>query len=105
MNAPELYIQSDGAGPELVLLHGWGMSSAVWDDLVPELSASYRVIRVDLPGHGHSAGVPFGDLDAVIARLRPLVSAPATWVGWSMGAARIVVSTCRNERRNGYWYC
>ncbi|HNK33080.1 MAG TPA: pimeloyl-[acyl-carrier protein] methyl ester esterase, partial [Plasticicumulans sp.] len=29
-----LYCQSWGSGPDLVLLHGWGMHGGVWDDTV-----------------------------------------------------------------------
>lgn len=41
--------------PALVLIHGLGGSVRWWDQLVPVLVGSYRVIRVDLLGHGQSA--------------------------------------------------
>lgn len=68
-----------------MLVHGWGMSSSVWNALVPELSRRYRLIRVDLPGHGRSRGLPFESTEAVVAQLGRIVSAPAHWVGWSLG--------------------
>jgi pimeloyl-ACP methyl ester carboxylesterase len=37
------------------LIHGLGGSTRWWDGVVPMLSASYRVIRIDLLGHGRSA--------------------------------------------------
>ena len=40
--------------PAVVLLHPWGMSMTVWADVAPKLAASYRVLLVDLPGHGKS---------------------------------------------------
>jgi pimeloyl-ACP methyl ester carboxylesterase/enoyl-CoA hydratase/carnithine racemase len=43
-----------GAGPAVVLLHSLGTSSALWDDILPALSARYRVIAIDARGHGHS---------------------------------------------------
>jgi pimeloyl-ACP methyl ester carboxylesterase len=46
-----------GAGPGLLLVHGWGESSgSMWpfvDDLV---AAGFRVIATDLPAHGQSSG-------------------------------------------------
>jgi pimeloyl-[acyl-carrier protein] methyl ester esterase len=54
----DLYVEIRGTGPDLVLLHGWGLNLRVWDGLTRELSRSYRVISVDLPGHGRSAWNP-----------------------------------------------
>jgi pimeloyl-ACP methyl ester carboxylesterase len=38
--------------PPLVLLHGFGDSFATWDGWVRELGGQFRIIRLDLPGHG-----------------------------------------------------
>lgn len=46
--------QSEGNGPVLLLLHGWKDSLHTFDALVPKLSDSYRVVRLDLPGFGQS---------------------------------------------------
>jgi len=54
-----LFAQVNGEGPVVVLLHGWGMNADVWEDVCAELVDSYRVIAIDLPGHGRSEG----DLD------------------------------------------
>lgn len=43
-----------GAGEALVLIHGLGASAAGWVEQIEELSASYRVIAMDLRGHGGS---------------------------------------------------
>ncbi|WP_261958435.1 alpha/beta fold hydrolase [Streptomyces nigrescens] len=52
----DLYVCQDGPrdAPALLLLHGSATSSRSWDALVPLLTTSHRVIRVDLPGHGRS---------------------------------------------------
>ena len=50
-----LHVTDDGAGPPLVLLHGFTGSSESWAPLVPALSAEHRVMTVDLPGHGQSS--------------------------------------------------
>ena len=41
--------------PVLVLIHGLAASTRWWDQLVPMLASTYRVVRVDLLGHGRSA--------------------------------------------------
>ncbi len=81
-----LSIQRDGDGPELVMLHGWGLHSAVWDDLVGRLKSSYCCVRVDLPGHGSSPfSDAFNDLGAFCDELNRWLSSPAIWLGWSLG--------------------
>lgn len=43
-----------GTGEAIILLHGYLESSEVWNSFARKLSAGFRVILVDLPGHGHS---------------------------------------------------
>jgi len=38
--------------PAIVLVHGFAASSHAWDGWVKALSADYRVVVLDLPGHG-----------------------------------------------------
>ncbi|MCC5997373.1 MAG: alpha/beta fold hydrolase [Oceanicaulis sp.] len=38
--------------PALILIHGFSHSLETWDAWAGDLSADYRVIRFDLPGHG-----------------------------------------------------
>ncbi|MDS4039798.1 MAG: pimeloyl-ACP methyl ester esterase BioH [Candidatus Competibacter sp.] len=81
-----LYTHTVGEGPDVVLVHGWGMHSGVWEDVVEALLAQHRVTVVDLPGHGYSrlpeAGHTLTDLAVAVAAVAP---AQATWVGWSLG--------------------
>jgi pimeloyl-ACP methyl ester carboxylesterase len=46
--------RSGGSGGTLVLLHGFTEMQDIWNDFASELSAKYRVITMDLPGHGKS---------------------------------------------------
>ena len=49
---------SHGAGPQtLILVHCWTCDDSTWSAQVPSLSRRYRVITLDLPGHGRS-GTP-----------------------------------------------
>jgi pimeloyl-[acyl-carrier protein] methyl ester esterase len=85
----ELYFETRGQGPDLVLLHGWGLNLRVWDGLTRELENSFRVIAVDLPGHGRSAWDPKARTPAeqawqVHATLSS-ISDRYNLLGWSLG--------------------
>lgn len=43
-----------GKGRVVVLLHGFLGSKEIWETTIGNLSKSYRVIAIDLPGHGES---------------------------------------------------
>ena len=53
----EIYVRQDGPqdAPVLLLIHGNASSARSWDELVPMLTRSHRVIRIDLLGYGRSA--------------------------------------------------
>ncbi|HZE20528.1 MAG TPA: alpha/beta fold hydrolase, partial [Desulfobaccales bacterium] len=55
------YVEIQGQGPDLVLLHGLGASSFSWRHNRAALSRHFRVITPDLPGHGRSPAPPQGD--------------------------------------------
>jgi pimeloyl-ACP methyl ester carboxylesterase len=50
----KIFYQITGKGPAIVLLHGFMESSAMWKNYVRKLSESFKVITIDLPGHGQS---------------------------------------------------
>lgn len=45
---------SAGAGPPLVLAHGWPWSSYSWHRVIPALADRFRVHWYDMPGYGRS---------------------------------------------------
>lgn len=69
--------------PPLVLLHGWGLSSAVWALLTARLAPGIDCVTPDLPGHGTAPAA--GD---TLANWADALALPdgATVVGWSLGA-------------------
>ena len=81
-----LYIEIAGQGPDVVLVHGWGMNGEVWSEIAHALSTHYRVTTVDLPGHGRSVDSPRDyQLPVLAAMLREVVPPNAALVGWSLG--------------------
>ncbi|MFG6198121.1 alpha/beta fold hydrolase [Nonomuraea sp. JJY05] len=53
----DIHVRQDGPrdAPALLLIHGSASSTRSWDALVPLLTGSHRVVRIDLLGHGRSA--------------------------------------------------
>jgi pimeloyl-ACP methyl ester carboxylesterase len=65
-------------GVPLVLVHGFGNEAHLWDDFAPKVAGHYRVIALDLRGHGDSDWDPesrydyshhVADLEAVVKEL------------------------------------
>jgi pimeloyl-ACP methyl ester carboxylesterase len=54
INDIEMYYEEYGAGKPLLLLHGFGGSGQNWYPFLDKLSEHYRLIVVDLRGHGYS---------------------------------------------------
>ena len=83
-----------GTGPRtVVILHGWGSHAARFSPLAQALvSAGWRVLAIDAPGHGHSRGrnssLPqfITALDAVVRELGPVQAL----IGHSLGALAAV---------------
>lgn len=53
-NNKTVHYTEKGSGEPLVLLHGVGMQAAAWYPQIEHFSKGYRVIAVDMPGHGSS---------------------------------------------------
>ncbi|WEM42407.1 pimeloyl-ACP methyl ester esterase BioH [Photobacterium sp. DA100] len=81
----QLHWQTEGQGSDLLLIHGWGMNGAVWQQVLPELTQHYRVHVVDLPGYGHSRHHPAVDVDEMANMLLAQAPEQAIWLGWSLG--------------------
>ena len=55
-NGVELYVDIQGDGTPVLLLHGWPDSSALWRNQIPFLTAhGFRTIAPDLRGFGRSS--------------------------------------------------
>lgn len=86
-----------GKGPKTVILvHGWTCDETTWTEQVPVLAKQYRVVTLDLPGHGKSDSPPDGKFSMdLFARAIEAVRAeaganPIVLVGHSMGTPVVV---------------
>jgi len=90
-----LHVDSHGSGAPLLFIHGWGMHSGMWGGVLAELAKQYRVMAVDLPGHGYSVGRDLSrlggdvginpDLHDLVDQLAEQFTGPLTVCGWSLG--------------------
>lgn len=85
INEQELFVQIEGNGPDLVMLHGWGMHGGIWDDVAPLLARHFRIHRIDLPGHGFSHALSLQSLENLTAEIAAHVPAHSIVCGWSLG--------------------
>lgn len=84
--------------PALVFVHGWSCDKTYWETQVDYFAQNYRVVTIDLGGHGKS-GLDrkdwniesFGrDVQAVVAKLN---LDPVILIGHSMGGSVIIEAT------------
>jgi len=88
----QIHSTSAGAGPAtIVFVHGWTCDTSSWTHQVPGFQGDYRVIALDLPGHGRSGSPADGVFSMdLFARAVEAVRAEAgadriVLVGHSMG--------------------
>lgn len=105
VNGTKIYYEVYGEGKPLVLIHGAFMTIATnWDQLIPELSKTRKVIAVELQGHGHS---PYSDRKLDLVTLASDVEAvmnhlkvdSADFAGYSMGGSVAYQLTIQSPKR------
>lgn len=89
VNNINLRYEVTGGGPAVVFLHGLGSSADDWALQVPEFAKQFRVVTLDMRGHGASkarGGYSIEQMaDDVAKLLRQLGLPPAHIIGLSMG--------------------
>jgi pimeloyl-[acyl-carrier protein] methyl ester esterase len=80
-----IYVESSGRGPDLFLIHGWGMHGGIWHGVTEVLAQHFRVHVMDLPGMGHSPPGKFDTLPRLAEQLADLLPAQSAVCGWSLG--------------------
>jgi len=91
-----LFIDVQGKGPDLVMLHGWGLHGGLFGPVIEPLAEHFRLHLVDLPGHGRSPMIEGGyTLERVAETVSDAVPDEANWLGWSLGG-RIALTAARD---------
>jgi pimeloyl-ACP methyl ester carboxylesterase len=98
----KVHYSSYGKGQKaLVLIHGWTCDETFWASNVLGLSKQYRVLTVDLPGHGQSDPAPEYSMDTFADAVSAVMTAAkvkrATLVGHSMGG-HVLLAFARRHR-------
>lgn len=99
-------IDISGAGPPLLLLHGFTGDSTSWHELAAVMSKKYRVISLDILGHGNSdkpAETASYHMTAIAADIISLLDQlnvrQARLLGYSMGGRLALYLALRSPER------
>lgn len=88
-----------GAGPPVVLVHGFALDHRMWDDITPALARDHTVITYDCRGFGESAEfdhvTAYTHADDLLALLAHLGLQRAALVGLSFGGGVVLKTALR----------
>lgn len=108
-NFPKLSYSTDSQKIPLVLIHGWGLNSAVWQPFIDSLSNDlsnnsldsffdiFKIITIDLPGFGINVDKeirPYS-LANICQHINNTIAQPAIYLGWSLGGLVATEMTLR----------
>lgn len=84
----------------LVLLHGWGVNSLIWNQILPLLESEFDIYVIDLPGYGEDIDYA-GDysLDAIANEVLSRAPEKAIWIGWSLGGTIAMAAAIAQPER------
>lgn len=93
------HIEDSKAGERTVLLlHGYLETMYIWEDLFHDLSRDFRVIRIDLPGHGLTCSAPLNSIDLMATVAKGVLDVcgvkTASVIGHSLGGF-VAIKCCQ----------
>ena len=104
------YYESSGTGPAIMLIHGNSSSGLAYQHQIESaLGEAYRIVAIDLPGHGNSD--PFAETSAytlpgyaaiVAQAATALGMQDAVFVGWSLGGHIVLEAHNQLEMARGF---
>lgn len=95
-----------GSGEDLLILHGWGCDIKLFSSIAAEMSKSFKVTLVDLPGHGLS-DIPqktmtvYDYADVVLEFMNKLNINKANIFAHSFGCRLSIILAAKNPDRIG----
>ena len=81
-----MHINKIGHGQDLVLIHGWGMHSGIWEPIIEKFSNQYTLHLVDIPGMGKSDSIDPYDLNNLAEAISQKLPSSFDILGWSLGS-------------------
>lgn len=97
----QLHYRTAGSGEPLLLFHQAPLSGAEWEDVLPLLSAHYRVILPDMIGHGDSVDPPreyeMADFTRTTLQLMDALGIDKAVVGGNHSGAALAMSLAVNH--------
>lgn len=83
-------VRVSGAGPAVVLIHGWAASGRIMEGVAARLEDTCETHVVDLPGHGGPVegrvDLSLDEIAGPVAGYVDQMSSPPVLLGWAMGA-------------------
>ena len=70
---------------DVVLLHGWGSGSGIWDGLAPRLAPRFRVHALPLPGYDTVSARAVPSLQGTVEYVARAAPRRCGVIGWSLG--------------------
>jgi len=72
-NNKKIHFTDQGQGDVIVLLHGFLGSLHIWNDFSHDLSTHFRVIAIDLPGHGSSDVIEDANMESLAETVKAVL--------------------------------
>ncbi len=84
--------------PRLCLIHGWGASNEIWQPWLDQLSESFTISCISVPGLGdHQLSDSTLTIEAALDKLAVKIPRNSFLVGWSLGGMLATLLSSRQE--------